>query len=132
MATHTASDSSSVLTLDFDSLLNHAGGDPELLVRLCRVFLCELPQHLEQLRKAFTGADLHRAGRALFRLQNCIVLFGAGHASLTAQALEGAMVTRRMRSVQREWLRLEEQLRELTPQVQRLLLEMSNPGTLVQ
>ena len=36
------------------------------------------------------------------------------------------------RQVQREWTRLQAQLQQLVPQVQRLMLEMSTPRTLVQ
>jgi len=132
MSTQAASDTASFVSLDFDFLLHHAGGDPELLVQLCRAFLDELPLRREQLRTALGGGDLNRAGRALMQLQSCVILFGSGHVNITAQALEGALVTRRSRYVQREWVRLEDQLCALIPQVQRLLLEMSNPGTPIQ
>jgi HPt (histidine-containing phosphotransfer) domain-containing protein len=132
MTIHAQHVSKSLITLDSDYVLNHAGGDPELLVQLCRAFLDELPLRLENLRRAFAGGDLHRAGRALLQLQSSIIVFGFGHASSTAQSLEASIRSRSRRSVQREWLCLEDQLSALVPQVQRLMLELSTPTTRIQ
>lgn len=120
------------ITLNSDYALNHAGGDPKLLIQLCRVFLDELPLRLEQSRLAIASRDPNLAGRALLQLQNCIMVFGAGHASITAEILENAIRDRRSRQVQREWARLEGQLQHLVPQVQCLILEMVTPSTAVQ
>jgi hypothetical protein len=117
------------LTLDYDHALNHAGGDPELLVRLCRIFLEELPLRLEALGHAFAARDLFRAGCALLQLRSCIVVFGSGQASATAEILDTAIRNRRARKVEREWLQLQAQLQHLVPQVQRLFLEMASPGS---
>jgi HPt (histidine-containing phosphotransfer) domain-containing protein len=132
MATHIETALPNFITLDCDHALNHAGGDPELLMHLCRTFLDELPFRIEQLRCAIAGHNHHLAGRALLQLQSCILVFGAGHASLTAKILENAIRDRRSRLVRREWKRLEAQLQHLVPQVQRLMLEMANPTTPVQ
>ena len=132
MSTHTLAESPNFITLDCDHALNHAGGDPELLMQLCRLFLDELPLRLELLRKAIASSDLNRAGRALLQLQNCILVFGAGHASHTAQSLEIAIRNRRTRQLQRDWLCLDEQLCSLIPQVQLLMLETSSPRTPIQ
>jgi hypothetical protein len=125
MATYNEAVSPHFITLNCDHALNHAGGDPELLIQLCRNFLDELPLRMVQLHSAIIDHDLHLAGRALVNLQNCILVFGAGHASITAEILENAIRTRRSRQVQREWARLEGQLQHLVPQVQCLILEMA-------
>jgi len=119
-------------TLNSDYALQHAGGDPRLLIQLCRNFLAELPLRIEQLRSAIAGRDSQLSGRALLQLQNCILIFGAGHASVTAEILENAIRNRRSRQVQREWACLEAQLQQLVPQVQFLILEMVTPTTAVQ
>ena len=120
------------IVLDCDHVLNHAGGDPELLIQLCYNFLHELPLRVEQLQHAIVARDYHRAGRALLQLQSCILVFGVGHASCTAEKLELALREHRYRRAKSEWDRLQLQLRDLVPQVQRLILEMVTPRTPVQ
>ncbi len=132
MTTHTEAASSYFILLDCDHALNHAGGDPELLMQLCRRFLSELPWCIELLGSAIAARDHQLAGRALLQLQSCILVFGSGHAAVTAEILESAIRNRRSRRVQGEWARLKAQLQHLVPQVQRLMLEMSTPRTLVQ
>jgi hypothetical protein len=65
-------------------------------------------------------------------LQSCIMVFGSGHASVTAERLENAIRDRRSRQVQRGWARLEVQLRHFVPQIQCLMLEIAIPRTPVQ
>ena len=120
------------ITLDCDHILNHAGGDPELLMQLCGNFLHELPIHLESLRSAIKRRDHFAAGLTLQHLRNCLIVFGSGQISFMAESLEAAVHAKRIRHAQREWKRLECQLRLLVPQVQRLMLEMSAPRTLLQ
>jgi hypothetical protein len=120
------------ISLDCDHALNHAGGDPELLMQLCRTFLCDLPWCIERLDCVIAVRDQQLAGRALLQLQSCILVFGRGHASVTAEILENAIRHRRSRQVRGEWARLQAQLQHLVPQVLRLMLEMSTPRTLVQ
>jgi hypothetical protein len=132
MTTHIEAASPHFIALDCDYALNHAGGDPELLMRICRAFLDELPLRMVQLHSAIIDRDLHRAGRALLQLQSCIMVFGSGHASVTAEILENAIRDRRSRQVQRGWARLQGQLQHLVPQVQRLMLEMATPRTPIQ
>jgi hypothetical protein len=120
------------VVLDCDHALHHAGGDPELLVQLCYAFLAELPLRMEELHCAIGRRDYFLAGRALLRLQSCIVVFGAGHACLTAESLELAIRHRRFHPMRSEWKRLRAQLQLLVPQVQLLMLEMVTPRTLVQ
>jgi hypothetical protein len=132
MTTHIEAASPHIIALDCDYVLNHAGGDPELLMQLCRTFLDELPLRMVQLHSAIAGGDLHRGGCALLQLQSCIMVFGSGNASVTAERLENAIRDRRFRQVKRQWARLEVQLRHLVPQVQRLMLEIAIPRTPVQ
>jgi HPt (histidine-containing phosphotransfer) domain-containing protein len=132
MTTHIEAAAPHFTTLDCDHALNQAGGDPELLIQLCRTFLEELPMCIEPLHSAIAKRDHHRAARALLRLQDCIMVFGAGHACFTAETLEIALRNQRSRQVQREWVRLADQLQHLVPQVQRLMLEMAFPRTPVQ
>ena len=120
------------VVLDCEHALHHAGGDPELLVQLCYAFLCELPLRMEELHSAIGRRDYFLAGRALLRLQSCIVVFGAGHACLTAESLEVAIRHRRFHQMRNEWTCLRTQLQLLVPQVQLLVLEMVTPRTLVQ
>jgi hypothetical protein len=120
------------VTLDCDHILTHAGGDPQLLIQLCGTFLGELPMRTESLRCAIKDRDNLGVERALQQLQNCLIVFGPGPVSITAQALESAVRGGRIRHVQREWKRLECQLRILVPQVQRMMLEMSTPRSAVQ
>jgi hypothetical protein len=120
------------IVLDCDHILNHAGGDPELLIQLCYSFLNELPVHIEQFQYAIIQRDYQRAGCALLQLQGCIMVFGIGHASCTAERLEFALRERRYRPAKAQWDRLQLQLRQLVPQVQRLILEMVTPRTPVQ
>lgn len=132
MSTHIEAVSPHSIALDCDYALNHAGGDPELLMQLCRAFLGELPWCVERLGCAIAARDHQFAGRALLQLQSCIMVFGSGHAAVTAEILENAIRNRRSRQVQSEWKRLQAQLQHLVPQVQCLMLEMSTPLTLVQ
>ena len=132
MTIHTEAASHPFISLDCDHALTHAGGDPELLMQLCRTFLCDLPWCIQRLDGAIAARDHQLAGRALLQLQSCIMVFGAGHAAITAEMLENAMRNRRVRQVRGEWTRLQAQLRQLVPQVQLLMLEMSTPRTLVQ
>ncbi|MGC2209844.1 MAG: Hpt domain-containing protein [Candidatus Korobacteraceae bacterium] len=132
MTIHTEAASPSFTALDCDHALNHAGGDPELLMQLCRAFLSELPWCIEQMDRALAARNHQLAGRALLQLQSCIMVFGAGHAAVTAEILENAIRNRRVRQVRSEWTRLQAQLQQLVPQVQRLMLEMSTPRTLIQ
>ncbi len=132
MTIHTETASPYLTALDCDHALNHAGGDPELLMQLCRTFLGELPRCIERLDCAIAARDHQLAGRALLQLQSCIMIFGAGHAAITAEMLEIAIRNRRSRQLRSEWKRLQAQLQHLVPQVQRLMLEMSTPRTLVQ
>ena len=120
------------IVLDSGQVLNHAGGDPELLIQLCYKFLDELPVRVEQFQHAIAQHDFHRAGLALLHLQSCIMVFGVGRASCTAEKLELALRERRYRPATREWDCLQLQLRELVPQVQRLILEIFKPRTPVQ
>lgn len=132
MSIHTEIEASTPVILDCDHALNHAGGDPELLILLCYTFLNELPLRIEQLQHAIIQRDYHRAGRALLQLRGCIMVFGVGHASCTAEKLELALRERRYRLAKGDWERLQFQLRHLVPQVQRLILEMVIPRTPVQ
>lgn len=132
MTIHMHTESHDPILLDCDHALNHVGGDPELLVHLCRVFLCELPVRVEELQANIAGRDYNRAGRALLQLQSCILVFGAGHASCTAEKLEFAIRNRRFRQMRSEWMCLQTQLQLLIPQVQRLLLEMATPHYAIQ
>jgi hypothetical protein len=99
---------------------------------LCNVFLQELPLCMESLRSAIKLSQKPGAERALERLRNCLILFGSGPVSCTAETLEAAVRARRGRRVRQEWKRLECQLQILVPQVQRLMLEMSTPRSPVQ
>ena len=132
MSIHTEIEALQPIVLDCDHALTYVGGDPELLVQLCYNFLNELPVCVEQMQRPMAGRDYHRAGRALLQLQSCIVIFGAGHASRTAEQLKLALRERSFRPARREWSRLQLQLRDLVPQVQRLILEMATPRTAVQ
>jgi hypothetical protein len=132
MATVIEAASPHFITLNSGYALDHAGGDPKLLIQLCHAFLAELPVRVQQVDCAIQSRDPQLAIWALLQLQNCILVFGAGHASDTAEALESAIRHRRSRHVQREWARLEGQLRHLVPQVQFLILEMVAPTTAVQ
>jgi hypothetical protein len=118
--------------LDCDYALNHAGGDPELLIQLCYNFLGLLPVRMEQMHYAVAKHDYHRAGRALLLLQSCILVFGAGHASFTAEKVELALRERHYQRMKSEWMLLEAQLQLLVPQVQCLILEMATPSSAVQ
>jgi len=118
--------------LDCDHILTHAGGDPDLLMQLCRAFLHELPVRLESLRTAIKLRDKASAEHALQLLRSCLILFGFGQVSGTAENLEAAVSANRPRRIQQQWKRLEYQLQILVPQVQRLMLEVSTPSTPVQ
>src|SRR5450755_998173 len=121
MSTHTETASPHFIALDCDYALNHAGGDPELLMQLCRAFLSELPWCIERMGCAIAARDHQFAGRTLLQLRSCIMVFGAGHAATTAEILENAIRNRRARQVRSEWARLQAQLQHLVPQVQRLM-----------
>jgi hypothetical protein len=120
------------ITLDYDHILTHAGGDPDLLMQLCAIFLNELPIHMESLCIAMKKRGTLPAQRALLRLSNCLMLFGPGPLSSTMEAMEVAIRSDRKRPLRREWLRLQLQLQNLVPQVQRLMLEVSTPKCAVQ
>jgi hypothetical protein len=120
------------ITLDCDHILTHAGGDTKLLMQLCDKFLHELPVPVKSLRDAIKQRNHVAAGRTLQQLRNCLIVFGSGQVSVTAEALQAAVHSGRTRQAQREWKRLERQLQLLVPQVQRLMLEMSTPRTPLQ
>ncbi len=120
------------ITLDCDQVLTHAGGDPELLIQLCTIFLSELPLNMESLRSAILQRNHLATQRALLRMRTGLTIFGSGQVSPTAQRLEHAVRDRRLRQIRHEWKRLESQLQLLVPQVQRLMLEMATPRSAVQ
>ena len=120
------------VTLDCDHILTQAGGNPELLIQLCAIFLNELPVYMESLRDAMTQRDTEPAERALRQLSNCLMLFGSGPVSCTVETMEFALRSGRKRQMRSEWLRLQHQLQLLVPQVQRLMLEVATPKSAVQ
>jgi len=118
-------------TLDCDHILTYAGGNPERLIRLCGNFLIELPLHMEALQTAVVKGNNVHAERDLQLLRNCLMVFGAGPVSFTAELLD-AVRGGRSRQIKREWKRVVRQVRILEPQVQRLMLEMAMPKGFVQ
>jgi hypothetical protein len=120
------------IILDCDHILTHAGGDPELLTRLCAVFFNELPLRVECLEAAVKEGNKLATERALQQLRNCLILFGSGEVSFTLEMLQAAVSASHARQVKREWKRLERQIQILIPQVQQLMLEMSTPRSAVQ
>ena len=132
--THSLAESAPIenITLDCDNILTHAGGDTELLIHLCAAFLNELPIRMESLQTAMTHPNYLGIERALQQLRNCLTVFGSGQISFTAEALGAAIRAGKAQQMKREWKRLQRQLAYLVPQVQRLMLEMSNPGPIVQ
>ena len=120
------------IILDCDHILTHAGGDPVLLMQLCGTFLDELPMRIQSLDNAIKLRNRLGTGRALQQLRNCLIVFGSGQVSVTAEMLDAAVRSGRFRQVQLEWKRLHQQLRLLVPQVQRLMLEMAVPKSAVQ
>jgi hypothetical protein len=131
--THSQTESETLdITLDCDHILTHAGGDPELLIQLCSVFLNELPMRMETLQSAIAAGNSLPTERALQQLRNCLMVFGSGPVSFTAEMLESAVRGGRVRQVRREWKQLDQQIQILVPQVQRLMLEMATPKSAVQ
>lgn len=120
------------ITLDCDHIMTQAGGDPELLIQLCSVFLNELPLHMESLRSAIKARNNLLTERALQQLHNCLLVFGSGTVCFTAESLEAAVRSGRNQQVRREWKRLDREVQILVPQVQRLMLEMATPRSAVQ
>jgi HPt (histidine-containing phosphotransfer) domain-containing protein len=116
--------------LDCDHVLTHTGGDPELTQQLCLVFLEEVP-----LRAAVLDSALQsRKGveRAVQQLCNALVVFGAGSVSPTVASLEAALRQGNSRQLRSHWKRLQQEIMQLIPQVQRLMLEICNPRGAVQ
>lgn len=113
------------ITLDCHHILTRAGGDPEMLVRLCGIFLDELPMHLRSMQSAIIGRDYAYAERTLERLRNCLLIFGSSQLSHQAEALEQAVRAHSYHQVRSQWKRLRTQLQLLVPQVQLLMLEMA-------
>jgi hypothetical protein len=120
------------ITLDCDNILTHAGGDPELLIHLCCAFLNELPIRMDSLQSAMQHPNKRGIERALQQLRNCLIVFGSGQICSTAEMLGVAIRSDKSQQMKREWKRLQGQLHYLVPQVQRLMLEMSDPGPGVQ
>ena len=98
------------IILDCDHILTHAGGDPVLLIQLCGTFLDELPIRLQSLDDAIKLRNPQGTGRALQQLRNCLIIFGSGPVSTTADMLAAAVGSGRSRQVQREWKRLCQQI----------------------
>jgi hypothetical protein len=132
--THSVTESATLesITLDCDHVLTHAGGDPELLSQLCRAFLNEFPMRMETLGVAIHERNNLAIERALQQLRNCLIVFGSGQVSFTAETLDAAVRSGRNRQVRCEWKRLERELKMLVPQVQRLMLEMATPRSAIQ
>lgn len=132
MASRTETSWSNLILLDTNYVLGHVGGDSELLTLLCRAFLEDLPPCLDDLRRAIARRNFYRASEAMFRLQSCLVVFGFGQISSTAQSLDRAIRNRRVRHVRYLWGLLQQQLNALIPQVQLLMLEVAPPTGAVQ
>ncbi len=130
--TPTESNATEPITLDCDHIFAHAGGDPELLIQLCTRFLGELPMRVDALRSAIGKCKHPAADRAVQQLRNCLMIFGFGTVSMTAEALDVAIRCGPIRDAQREWKILDGQLQILVPQVQHLLLQVSTPKSAVQ
>ncbi len=120
------------ILLDCDHIFAHAGGDPELLIQLCSRFLGELPMRVEAVRSAIGKCKHPAADRAVQQLRSCLMIFGFGTVSMTADALDLAIRCGHTRDAHREWKILDNQLQILVPQVQHLLLQMSTPKSAVQ
>jgi HPt (histidine-containing phosphotransfer) domain-containing protein len=120
------------MMLDSDHILTHAGGDPALLIQLCGTFLNDLPMRMETLDTAIHEGNKLTIERALQQLRNCLIVFGSGQVSFTAETLEGAIRGGRKRQIRCEWKRLDREVQILVPQVQRLMLEMATPRSAVQ
>ena len=120
------------ITLDCDQVMTHAGGDPELLIQLCTAFLNELPLDVELLANAIRSKDCLLANRGVRQLNHCLATLGSDQISFTLNLIDRAIQQENFREAQHEALRLEVQLESLVPQVQRLVLEVAIPKSVVQ
>jgi PAS domain S-box-containing protein len=73
---------------DHEAALAGAGGDPELLRELARIFRAECPRWQTQMRQAIAQGDAGLLRRAAHTCKGSLGLFGAGAALEAAQRLE--------------------------------------------
>ena len=88
VATATATPVAPTESWDKTEALDRIGGDEELLMELCQIFLEESPKLLEKLRQAVAAGDSDGVSRAAHSLKGESSYLGAGPTSQAARQLE--------------------------------------------
>ena len=74
--------------LDEAKILNHAGGDPLLMLEVIQIFLDDCPQRLEHVRRAIAGRDATALEEAAHALKGSVANFAVVEATEAAYHLE--------------------------------------------
>jgi two-component system sensor histidine kinase/response regulator len=109
--------------LDREALLEQAGGDPELVLRLIELFAEDRAETLDAIREGLEAADAKRVERAAHRLKGSLGTLAARAAHAAALRLETVGRTGSLADAGEAWVRLQAELARLQPALDALLRE---------
>lgn len=99
--------------LDREALLEQAGGDPELVVRLIELFAEDRAETLDAIQEGMASADAKRVERAAHRLKGSLGTLAAPAAHAAALRLETIGRTGSLADAGDAWVRLQSELARL-------------------
>ncbi|MCW5892946.1 MAG: Hpt domain-containing protein [bacterium] len=109
--------------LDRDALLEQAGGDPELVLRLIELFAEDRAETLDAIQEGMAAADAKRVERAAHRLKGSLGTLAARAAHAAALRLETIGRTGSLVDAGAAWVRLQSELARLQPALDRVMRE---------
>lgn len=101
--------------LDRDALLEQAGGDPELVLRLIELFSEDRAETLDAIQEGMATSDAKRVERAAHRLKGSLGTLAARAAHAAALHLETIGRSGSLADAADAWVRLQSELDRLQP-----------------
>lgn len=77
-----------ILPYDADALAEEFDGDSALIRRIVSIFLDDLPQQMEILRRASAGTDIERLFSIAHSIKGAVLHFGAARTTAAAVGVE--------------------------------------------
>lgn len=109
--------------LDREALLEQAGGDSELVVRLIELFAEDRAETLDAIQEGMAAADAKRVERAAHRLKGSLGTLAARAAHAAALQLESIGRSGSLAQADDAWARLQRELARLQPALEELSRE---------
>jgi two-component system, sensor histidine kinase and response regulator len=101
--------------LDREALLEQAGGDAELVLRLIELFAEDRAETIEAIQAGMAAADAKRVERAAHRLKGSLGTLAAPAAHAAALRLETIGRSGSLAEAGAAWVRLQRELARLQP-----------------